>query len=185
MSGLHIVRVGMLGQIGRFRPVDGVCYPRGSRVILRTGRGLEIGEVLREPDGELAMSLADGDVVRGMTVADELLAARLEQNRHAAFSACAEQLAAAAPDVTLMEVEHLFDGQTLVFYFLGDPTPKVERLTADLAETYDAQAQLGRFAATLAEGCGPGCGTEDAAGHGCTSCAVGCAVAGACSTHGK
>ena len=27
-----------------------------------------------------------------------------------------------------------------------------------------------------------GCGTEEATGGGCTSCAVGCAVAGACST---
>ena len=37
-----------------------------------------------------------------------------------------------------------------------------------------------RFADTLSEGCGPGCGTEEAMGQGgCESC-TSCAVASAC-----
>jgi len=79
-----------------------------------------------------------------------------------------------------MDVEHLFDGQTLVFYFLGEMTPELESLTSELAELYETHVQFRKFAETVTAGCGPDCGTEEAGG--CTTCATGCAVAGACST---
>jgi hypothetical protein len=82
----------------------------------------------------------------------------------------------------LMDVEHLFDGQTLLFYFLGEITPELEALTDELAELYELHVQFRRFAEAVTTGCGPGCGTEAATGGGCTSCGTGCAVAGACST---
>ena len=82
--------------------------------------------------------------------------------------------------MTLMEVEQLFDGRTLAFYFLGEITPEVEAISTELAEVYETEAQVRKFADTLTAGCGPGCGTE-AAGA-CTTCATGCAVAGLCST---
>lgn len=185
MSGLHVVRVGALGHVGRLAAVEAVHYPRGSRVVVRTPRGLEIGEVLCPPEPTAAPAESDGQILRGMTVSDELLAARLEQNRHEAFDACSRKLSEQRLPATLMEVEHLFDGQTLVFYFLGEQTPEIDRLTSELAEAYDAEAQLRRFAETLSAGCGPGCGTDEAARHGCTSCAVGCAVSGACGTTGE
>jgi hypothetical protein len=49
-----------------------------------------------------------------------------------------------------------------------------------LAELYETQVQFRRFADAVNEGCGPGCGTEAAAG--CKTCATSCAVAGACAT---
>lgn len=175
----HLVRVGALGCVGRFTSVDAVRYPRHARVVVRTGRGLELGEVLAEParpdDGP-----ADGSILRGMTVEDQLLAARLEQHRQAAYQACAARMAEIDTRAVLMDVEHLFDGRTLLFYFLGDMTPELESLTDELAELYETQVQFRRFAEAVNEGCGPGCGTETAAG--CKTCATGCAVAGACPT---
>ncbi len=50
MSRHHFVRVGALGNVGRFTSVDAVAYPRASRVIVRTSRGLETGEVLGPAD---------------------------------------------------------------------------------------------------------------------------------------
>ncbi len=41
-----------------------------------------------------------------------------------------------------MEVEYLFDGRTLCFYFLGEMTPELDVVTAELAEVYEAEAQL-------------------------------------------
>jgi len=81
---------------------------------------------------------------------------------------------------TLVDVEHLFDGQGLFFYFLGEPPAEAARLTQQLAETYETTVEFRQFAETLAEGCGPGCGTAAAMGQGgCESCTT-CAVAGAC-----
>jgi len=180
MSRQHFVRLGTLGHVGRFTAVDAVAYPRGSRVILRTARGLEIGEVLSPADEPTERGLTDGSILRGMTVEDQLLEARLEQKRQEAFAACSQLLIERGCDAVLLEVEQIFDGQSLYFHFLGTVPPEVEALVAELAETYDAVAQLKQFGETLEQGCGPGCGTESAAGHGCSTCSTGCAISGAC-----
>lgn len=181
----HLVRFGALAQLGRFTSVDGTCYPRRARVVLRTGRGLELGEVLSPPASEEGSPTGDGSILRGVTLEDQLLAARLDQNRQAAFAACEARLRERNLPATLVDVEHLFDGRTLWFYFLGEVTPELSAITDELAGLYEAEVQLRRFAETLTSGCGPGCGTEDAEGHGCQSCATGCAIAGACGTRGE
>src|SRR4051794_28895219 len=45
----HLVRVGVLGHVGRFTSVDATRFPRGARVVVRTSRGLELGEILAPP----------------------------------------------------------------------------------------------------------------------------------------
>ncbi len=182
MGRQHVIRVGSLGHVGRFTAVDAVRYPRHARVVIRTGRGLELGEVLAPPADETGEGPADGSILRGLTVEDELLEARLEKNRQAAYEACAARLTELELPAVLMEVEHLFDGQTLLFYFLGEMTDELEALTAELAELYETHVQFRRFTETVMTGCGPGCGTESATGGGCQSCGTGCAIAGACST---
>jgi cell fate regulator YaaT (PSP1 superfamily) len=183
MSRYHLVRVGAMGQVGRFLAVDSVHYPRRSRVVVRTRRGLELGEVLASPDvRDDGQSFADGDLLRGVTVQDELLQARLERNRREAYAACCQMLAEEGHRAVLVDVEHLFDGQGLFFYFLGDVTPELEAYTGRLADAYEAKVQFRKFTETLIEGCGPGCGTEEAKGQGgCESCSS-CAVASACGT---
>jgi cell fate regulator YaaT (PSP1 superfamily) len=182
MGRHHLVRVGALGQVGRFTAVDQTCYPRDARVIVRTSRGLELGDVLAAPGQEPDAARADGSILRGMTVEDQLLEVRLERNRQGALEACTARLEALKVPATLMDVEHLFDGRTLFFYFLGETPPEVETLTAELAELYETKVQFRKFAEAVTEGCGPGCGTDEATGGGCGSCSTGCAVAGACST---
>jgi len=175
-----LVRIGALGQVGRFTAIDGTRYPRDARVVCRTRRGLEVGEVLSEVESPVTFD-SDGAVLRRVTLEDDLLLARLEKNRDEAYAACTSLLAGRGISAVLMDVEHLFDGRSLYFYFLGEVTPDIEALTSELATTYDAAVQFQKFAETLTHGCGPGCGTEEAAGNGCGSggCST-CAVAGAC-----
>jgi len=180
MGRHHLVRVGALGHVGRFTAVDAVRYPRGASVVVRTGRGLELGEVLTPPGDAVDDVAGDGSILRGVTVEDRLLEARLEKNRRAAYEACAARVAELGLPAVLMDVEHLFDGQKLLFYFLGDVTAELESLTDELAETYETHAQFRRFSDAVAEGCGPACGTESATG--CKTCVTGCAVAAACTT---
>ncbi len=176
----HFVRYSLLGRVGRFASADATRYPRRSRVVIRTDRGLEIGEVLAEPEPSATVAATEGEILRRMTIEDELLVARLEKHRHKAFDACAALLAENDISAALMDVEHLFDGEGLFFYFLGEVPAEAERLTQQLAATYEATVEFRKFAETLAEGCGPGCGTEEAMGQGgCASC-TSCAVASAC-----
>ncbi len=172
----HLVRVGRLGEIGSFAAVDRTCYPGVSRVIVRSQRGLELGEVLdpgpgRRRAAQLTGGMLTGSILRGMTEADELLALRLERNRQSALAACTARLAELDLPVALVDVEHSFDGRMLRFYFLGETTAEVEAVVAELAELYEAEVQIRGFAETLTKGCGPGCGTDEATGGGCGSCA--------------
>jgi hypothetical protein len=178
MLGQHFVRVGILGSVGRFAAADRQRYARGARVICRTPRGLEVGQVLSAADAK-GDQPCDGTLLRRATVQDDLLIARLEKNRDEAFAACSQRLLQLDCPAVLLDVEHLFDGQSLYFYFLGDSTSQLDALTAELAEVYEAKAQLQKFAETLTAGCGPHCGTDEATG--CGSACGSCAVSGACS----
>lgn len=184
MSRNHLVRVGAMGHVGPFAAADASIYPRGSDVILRTQRGLERGLVLASPHTVDEAAPSEGQILRGMTVEDQLLQARLEKNRDEAFQACTELLRERQIDATLLDVEQLFDGQSLFFYFLGEVSPEVTALTKELAAAYEAEVQMHKFSETLSAGCGPGCGTEEVAGSGCVSCTT-CAVASACGTRRK
>lgn len=170
-----------MGQIGRFQSAEGIAYPPTTRIILRSSRGLEVGEVLSLDDAS-ATQAHDGKLLRAMTDSDDLLAVRLDKNRHAAYEACAALLAEQGSTSVLLDVEHLFDGQGLYFYFLGETDQLAEELTAELAKTYNAEARFEQFADALSEGCGPGCGTSEAEGGACGGACSSCSIASKCAT---
>jgi cell fate regulator YaaT (PSP1 superfamily) len=184
----YIVRISVLGVVGRFSSHEPARLSRGARVVCRTVRGLEMGQVLNvdEPsnqvDPDQPRPRCDGELLRKVTVEDDLLLARLERRRGEAYRACANLLQERGLTDVLLDVEHLLDGRTLYFYFLGEVSPACNELTAELAAAYESEVKFSQFADTLEHGCGPGCGTEEAAGQGCGTsggCSS-CAVSAAC-----
>ena len=180
MLRTYLVRVGAFGHVGRFRAVDPGRFLRTSRVVCRTRRGLEVGEVLAE-EPSVSVDECDGSLLRRMTVEDDLLLARLDRYRDDAYAACVQELQEQSLDAQLMDVEHLFDGQSIYFYFLGEVNEQIEAITSELAGVYESQVQIWRFTDNVIAGCGPGCGTEDAA-NGCGTDCGSCAIVGACSS---
>lgn len=179
----HLIRLGIFGHVGRFTAVDAVGYPRGTRVVCRTSRGLEVGSVLGPAQFKEEDWQGDGSILRAITVEDDLLLARQAKSRDEAMAACEQLLRERGLPGVLMDVEHLFDGGTLYFYFLGDVSPEVEALTGELAEQYDSHVRFGKFAQAVTEGCGPGCGTEAAAGFcgsGPSGACASCGISGKC-----
>jgi cell fate regulator YaaT (PSP1 superfamily) len=163
-----------MGWVGRYQAADFRVYPRGCRVICRTERGLEVGNVLCALDGPGDLPVA-GTLLRQLGVEDQLIVNRLEKFRDRAFQACADKIVQRGLDSILVDVEHLFDGQSLYFYFVGEVSAELESLTAELAETYDRKVRFKKFAETLSHGCGPGCGTTASrceTSGGCASCGI-------------
>ncbi len=112
-------------------------------------------------------------IIRKTTVEDELLLSRLEKHRRTALDECRRELADAASTAVLLDVDQLFDAGTLIFYFLDELEPASEELVQRLAERYESRVRSRHFAKLINEGCGPGCGTQDAHGGGCSrACAV-------------
>lgn len=179
----HLVRIGIFGHVGRFRSVDRRIHGRGKQVICRTGRGLEVGEVLANLRPEAASDGAaekiDGDLLRSVTPDDQMLAKRLESRRLRAIDACQRWLTQKDIGAVLIDAEHLFDGESVVFYFLGEVPEQPFPIEEHLGEVYEGKAKFRQFTETLTNGCGPGCGAEASK---CSSGACSsCGLSGGCS----
>jgi cell fate regulator YaaT (PSP1 superfamily) len=178
----HLVKIGLLGRIGRFSSVDGRKFTRHDQVVCRTDRGLEVGSVLcsldhndHDPHQE-----SDGQLLRPVTAEDRMILNRIDRFRDKAFAACNRLLNQRELDAVLVDVEHLFDGQSVYFYFLGELSEAVHNLTDELGAEYEKKVRFRKFAETMANGCGPDCGTGAAkcSSTGCSSCSI----SGACKT---
>ncbi len=177
----HLVRFGVMGWIGRFGSAEALQYAPGDRVICRSFRGLEIGDVLN--DQVVDESLAHcGEILRPVAAEDRLIVTRLNKHRLRAIDACGRMLAERGISTLLLDAEQTFDGKNLFFYFMGDVTPEIEAITAELAETYEAKVQMRKFTDLVIHGCGPECGAG-AAKCGTGGCA-GCGAKGGCAKPG-
>ena len=172
-----------MGVVGQYQSPDFTLFPRDAKVICRTNRGLEFGEVIcpLDHDGD-SQDQIDGQILRRVGAEDQLILERLERHRDKAFEACQNLIQQRQLPGVLVDVEHLFDGESVFFYFLGEVDPRTEALTQELGETYERKVRFKKFAETLANGCGPDCGTGESkcSAGGCGSCAL----SGGCSTKG-
>ena len=169
---------------GQFEP--------GRRVLVRTSRGVELGQVAapaptRSDEPAIDAAASDGQaaaasiaILRGTTAEDELLIRRLEKHKRRAVESCREALLEAGSASTLLDVDQLFDGGTLLLHFLGPVDPVAQQVTQSVVERYESIVRSREFAKLLSVGCGPGCGTDQ--GGGCSGSCAGCAVASACKT---
>ncbi|MEZ6095309.1 MAG: PSP1 C-terminal domain-containing protein [Pirellulaceae bacterium] len=174
MDSFYLVRYSVNGTVGVFRSELDISLRRGTHVVCQTERGIEIGEVLAPGLDERQGYSLNGSVLRTFTQNDSLLADRLERFRARAFSACLELLKSLPDAPPLLDIELLHDGENLIFHFLGEVTPELETMIGELAETYGKRIRLKQFAERLASGCGPGCGTEQAAGGCSTNACANC-----------
>lgn len=192
LSTSILLRVGLLGQVGRFSLGDVGGLRRGDRVVCRTRRGIEVavalggareshGVAIGDSDGGVEW---DGRVLRRTTPEDELLWGHLRQLGEEAFQSCVAWLREQSVAATLLEVEPLLDGRTLYFHFLSNVDDPVQQQLDALVAIYENRVRESKFAKLLEHGCGPGCGTAQAK-NGCGSrggCAV-CKAAAACTKH--
>lgn len=122
----YLVRYGLMGYVGRFPgPGEAGRQPeRGQAVVLRTDRGLELGEVLLPLSSLPGPPGLNGDAGRPRLVRvahlDDLAGRnRAEALRGDRFAACRQILDEAGWDVELIDVEVLLDQNTTVLHLLG------------------------------------------------------------------
>lgn len=175
MAATYLAKIGVMGRIGRFISTGQASFSHDDKVVCRTDRGVEIGSILCAIEEFDSVNIAaDGTVLRVLSTEDKLLQTRIEKFRDRAFSACQKLLLECGLNAILVDVEHLFDGNSLYFYFLGEVPDEVHQLTSELAETYEKKVRFKKFSETMANGCGPDCGTGESkcSSNGCSSCAL-------------
>jgi len=145
MGAKYITRHGAMRFLGEFEAGDEAAYARGQAVVVRSDRGLELGEVLRETSPravELISEPTHGQIVRRMTQEDHLEAARIRQMEVGEFDTCNRLLRHRQLQMELVDVEHLFGGDRLIFYFLAEKRVDFRELVKDLAREYRTRIEM-------------------------------------------
>lgn len=147
------------------------------QVLVQTPRGVELGTVMNRISESPSSALR---ILRRVTREDSMLIERLRRHKTEAVQRCQEVLAQSESDAVLLDVDHLFDGNSLVLHFLGPVDALGRELTDEIVRQYEAEVQSIRLSELMNHGCGPGCGDDAAEGSGCgtkggcATCSVAC-----------
>jgi cell fate regulator YaaT (PSP1 superfamily) len=140
MEREYLVSYGKLGDFGRFRTTQPLSCRRGDRVVLRTHRGVEIGEVLRDATPGHAHFLPNttvGSLLRLANHDDERTADALLDRVPGLCEEAQRQAASCGLPLVILDMEMLLDGEHLVLHFLRsaecDVRPLVSGLSTSLA----------------------------------------------------
>jgi cell fate regulator YaaT (PSP1 superfamily) len=145
MASSYVVRHGVMRLLGEFEAAPGVICRRADQVVLRTDRGQEWGEVLCEANQravELLTEPTHGQIVRVMTEQDLLEAQHMRQNEKQEFESCNQFIAERKLQMELVDVEHLFGGERVIFYFLAENRVDFRELVKDLAREFRTRIEM-------------------------------------------
>jgi hypothetical protein len=193
----YLVSYGQLGDFGRFRAERPICCERGSAVVVRSHRGLEVGHVLCPATPRHARFLPNttvGHLLRPLTADDDAALNRLRQRGFEVLERASRLSRELALPLELMDVEMLLDGEHAVLHQLrwadADVRPFVSTLSRDfslhiLLQDLTNPAGVAGMAEEEEhehEGCGrESCGSGEG---GCGSCGTG-GGCGTCSSSPK
>jgi cell fate regulator YaaT (PSP1 superfamily) len=140
----YVVRFGSMRRLGVFQTKE-ETYLRGTRVIVRTDRGLEAGEVLCEATEQATEHLQDpvrGPLLRAMTAADENEQFRLLGQARREFEVCQEHIGKLGLPMSLVDVEHIFGGERIIVYYLAENRVDFRELVKVLAGEFQTRIEM-------------------------------------------
>ena len=141
----YIVRYGVMPSLGVLLARGSERLARGTRVITRTPRGMEAGEVLCEATEHAVSQLKDpasGQIVRKMTPEDENELQHVQSNDRRTFEKCRDHVAQLGLQMELVEVENIFGGECVVVYYLAEKRVDFRELVKRLASEFQTRVEM-------------------------------------------
>ena len=137
-----IVRYGAMGLIGRFI-YSLERWRRGQRVVIKSDRGMEIGTIVcRGSDSDDGGPKLRGEALRLATHVDEIEERHLAEGAQRELEFCRKRVAERKLPMKLVEAEHLFGGDRIVFYFLSESRVDFRALVRDLAREFQTRIEM-------------------------------------------
>ncbi len=139
----YIVRHGAMRFMGEFESSQKLN--RFERVIVKTERGLETGEVLCPSTPAAVAYLTEptsGQIVRIMSGEDDTRAAHVRELQKREYEVGREMIAQHHLAMQLIDVEHLFGGERIVFFFLSEKRIDFRELVKALAREFATRIEL-------------------------------------------
>jgi cell fate regulator YaaT (PSP1 superfamily) len=131
--------------LGEFRGLPGQAHPRGQKVVVRSDRGHEIGEVLCPATDRTAKFLENplrGDMVRVASEEDRGIVACLPARQSDGMAACREFIQKRKLQMELVDVEAILGGERLVFYYIAEKRVDFRELVKDLARALQTRIEM-------------------------------------------
>jgi cell fate regulator YaaT (PSP1 superfamily) len=141
----YVVRYGAMRALGLLSPRGNDRYSRGTRVIARTNRGLEAGDVLCPASDEVLGTLKDapyGQILREMTSEDLNELAHIKSNERREFEICQRHVEQLGLSMELIDIEHLFGGERIVVYYLAEQRVDFRELVKRLASEFQTRIEM-------------------------------------------
>ncbi len=141
----YVVRYGRMRLLGLFSARGQDRYARGDRVIARTSRGLEVGEVLTEADEASEAHLREspgGQLLRAMSPDDEHEWFKLNEKLGETFRICQRHVEQLGLSMELVDIEQIFGGERLVVYYVAEKRVDFRQLVKRLAGEFQTRIEM-------------------------------------------
>jgi cell fate regulator YaaT (PSP1 superfamily) len=141
----YVVRYGAMRLLGVFGTRGQDRFSRTAKVIARTSRGLEAGEVLCEATEEVARSMEQqpgGQILREMTSEDASELSHIHAKERSEFEACQKHVRQLSIPMQLVDLEHLFGGERIVIYYLSEERVDFRDLVKLLASDFQTRIEM-------------------------------------------
>ncbi len=178
MDHEYLIAYGALGDFGRFRPARLLKCRRGDRVVIRTHRGVELGEVLRDATPGHAQYLPNttvGTLLRLTTGEDDLVAATMRERAAQLCDEARKQTESLGLPLVVLDAEMLLDGEHAALHFVRSTECDVRPLVSGLSTRFAVHLLVEdltseRKSEHSCGSCGSGGGCGDCGSGGCGSC---------------
>ena len=157
-----LVRYGRMNMLGEFARAGTDTLAAGTKVVVRTERGIELGQiVLGFCEGKGCMGVSrekwqtylsrggedqklsrSGRIVRTATEQDLADQEHLNRNSGEKLEFCQKLVNEMGLDMQMVDVEHLFGGDRVLFYFKSEKRVDFRRLVRRLAKEYQTRIEM-------------------------------------------
>lgn len=141
----YIVRYGSMRNLGAMAVRNETEYRRGMSVIVRTDRGLEVGQVLcAAPEDALSEldQAPSGQIVREVSTDDANEINHIDGSRSKKLETCQTMIDELKLDMKLIDIEQLFGGERVVVYYLSDERVDFRELVKKLASEFQTRIEM-------------------------------------------
>ncbi|MDP7637167.1 MAG: regulatory iron-sulfur-containing complex subunit RicT [Phycisphaerae bacterium] len=157
-----VARYSLMRQLSEFRHTFEKSPPPGTKVVLRSERGVELGEVVAgvstdtrpgcispeqieryiQANGPEYPFRRDGKVMRIANPQDLVDFRHLESSAREERTYCTQQIKELGLKMKLVTVEHLLGGELIIFYFLAEQRVDFRKLVRNLANQYHTRIEM-------------------------------------------
>jgi cell fate regulator YaaT (PSP1 superfamily) len=123
-------------------------HRRGAQVVVRSNRGLEVGEVLCEATEDTLSQLdspPSGSILRTVSPEDRRQLDQLAEQREQRIAVCKREIAALGLQMKLVEFEQLLGGERIVVYYVAPDRIDFRELVKRLATDFQTRIEMNQI----------------------------------------